>query len=56
MAFARLGISYLNLAQFGLANENFQTAYGLRERVSERERLTISAYYFTWVTGRTGQG
>ena len=51
MAFARLGISYLNLAQFGLANENFQTAYGLRERVSERERLTISAYYFTWVTG-----
>ncbi len=51
MAFARLGISYLNLAQFGLASENFQTAYGLRERVSERERLTISAYYFTWVTG-----
>ncbi len=51
MASARLGISYLNLAQFGLANENFQTAYGLRERVSERERLTLSAYYFTWVTG-----
>ncbi len=51
MAFARLGVSYLNLAQFGLASDNFQTAYGLRERVSERERLTISAYYFTWVTG-----
>jgi len=51
MAFASLGISYLNLAQFSLASENFQTAYGLRERVSERERLIISAYYFTWVTG-----
>jgi eukaryotic-like serine/threonine-protein kinase len=51
MAFARLGISYMNSGQPGLANENFRTAYGLRERVSEREKVTISAYYFTWVTG-----
>jgi serine/threonine protein kinase/tetratricopeptide (TPR) repeat protein len=51
MAFAQLGVSYLNSGQPGLAKENIQTAYGLRERVSERERLNISAYYFAYVTG-----
>jgi serine/threonine protein kinase/tetratricopeptide (TPR) repeat protein len=51
MALARLGISYLNTGQPALARQSIQTAYGLRERVSEREKLTISAYYFAWVTG-----
>ena len=51
MAFARLGISYVNSDQADLARDNFTTAYGLRGRVSERERLTISAYYFAFVTG-----
>ena len=51
MAFARLGISYVNSNQPNLASESFQTAYGLRGHVSERERLIITAYYFTWVTG-----
>ena len=51
MAFARLGISYLNTGQPALASQNIQTAYDLRERVSEREKLTISAYYFALVTG-----
>ena len=51
MAFAHLGISYVNLAQPALGSENIQKAYGLRERASEPEKLTISAYYFTQVTG-----
>ena len=51
MALARLGISYLNTGQPDLASQSIRTAYGLRERVSEREKLTISSYYFAWVTG-----
>jgi tetratricopeptide (TPR) repeat protein len=51
MAFARLGVSNLNAGQPTLASKSIQTAYGLREHVSELERLTISAYYFAWVTG-----
>ncbi|MGC1420913.1 MAG: protein kinase [Terracidiphilus sp.] len=51
MAFARLGVSYLNTGQPALASQSIQTAYGMRERVSEREKLTISSYYFAWVTG-----
>ena len=51
MAFAHLGVSYLNSGQLTLASQSILTAYGLREHVSERERLTISAYYFAWVTG-----
>jgi len=56
MAYARLGISYVNSGQPALASQSIQTAYGLRERVSERERLTISAYYFSWVTGELEKG
>jgi eukaryotic-like serine/threonine-protein kinase len=56
MAYARLGVSYENTAQRALGSETIQKAYGLRERVSERERLTISAYYFTWVTGELEKG
>ena len=51
MALARLGISYLNSGQPALASQSIRMAYGLRERVSEREKLTISSYYFAWVTG-----
>ena len=47
MAFARLGVSCLNTAQPALASENIKTAYALREHVSEPEKLSISAYYFT---------
>jgi eukaryotic-like serine/threonine-protein kinase len=56
MAYARLGISYSTLGQPALASENIQRAYSLRERVSERERLTISAYYFSYVTGELEKG
>jgi eukaryotic-like serine/threonine-protein kinase len=51
LAYAALGTSYANLGQASLAAETQKKAYELRERVSERERLRISAYYYAFVTG-----
>ena len=39
-------MSYLNLNQPSLAVENATKAYELRDRVSEREKVRITAYYF----------
>jgi serine/threonine protein kinase/tetratricopeptide (TPR) repeat protein len=50
-AYGALGISYSNLREPGLANENLQKAYNLRDKVSEREKLRISASYYLLVTG-----
>jgi len=50
-AYAALGISYSNLGEPTLASENLYRAFELRDRVSERERFRISAYYFARVTG-----
>jgi eukaryotic-like serine/threonine-protein kinase len=46
MAYAALSIKYGNLQQKSLALEAATKAYGLRDRVSEREKLRISANYF----------
>ncbi len=46
-----LGETYFNLGQTGLASENLKKAYESRERVSQRERLTIEALYYIIVTG-----
>ena len=46
MAYAGLSIHYSNLGQKSLALEYATKAYGLRDRVTERERLRISAVYF----------
>jgi eukaryotic-like serine/threonine-protein kinase len=51
MAYETLGVSYSNLGEPGLASENTQKAYDLRDRVSERERFRISAFYYSEVTG-----
>jgi eukaryotic-like serine/threonine-protein kinase len=51
MAYAGLGIAYSNLGQAGLAAEYARKAYNLRDRVSDRERYRISAFYFQYVTG-----
>ena len=51
VAYAVLGVSYANLSQPSLSAENLKTAYEMRERVSEKERLRISAYYYAFVTG-----
>jgi len=50
-AYSALGISYINLREPGLATENLQKAYDLRDKVSERERFRISANYYLLVTG-----
>jgi serine/threonine protein kinase/tetratricopeptide (TPR) repeat protein len=45
MAYASLGICYLNLAEASLASQYSQKAYDLRDRVSERERFYIESHY-----------
>jgi len=51
MAYARLGGTYLSLGENGLAAENLEKAYELRERLSEREKYYIAATYYSWATG-----
>jgi len=46
MAYAGLSVSYGNLGQRSLALEYATKAYGLRDRVTEREKLRITADYF----------
>ncbi len=50
-AYSALGISYYNLREPGLASENLQKAYDLRDKVSEREKFRISGNYYLLVTG-----
>jgi serine/threonine protein kinase/tetratricopeptide (TPR) repeat protein len=51
IAYAALGGDYSNLNQASLARENFQKAYELRDRLTQRERFLIEASYFGYVTG-----
>jgi tetratricopeptide (TPR) repeat protein len=46
-AYSGLATAYGNLSQRTLALENATKAYGLRERVTEREKLRIAATYFS---------
>jgi tetratricopeptide (TPR) repeat protein len=51
VAYADLGTAYANLEQSDLAIENFEKAYKLRDRVSDRERFLIVSDYYNDVTG-----
>jgi DNA-binding winged helix-turn-helix (wHTH) protein/tetratricopeptide (TPR) repeat protein len=51
MAYRALGIDYATLSELGRASEYFSKAFQLREHASERERLTISADYYSYATG-----
>jgi tetratricopeptide (TPR) repeat protein len=51
MVYRALGISYCNLGELGLGQDNIKKAYALVNRVSERERLLITADYYGYVTG-----
>ena len=51
MAYVGLGVMYSNLGQASLASEYAKKAYDLRDRVSDREKYRISAFYFQYVTG-----
>ena len=50
-AYYTLGVRYSNLSQISLAIANLKKAYELRDRVSEREKLAITAMYYLIVTG-----
>ena len=51
-AYASLGVVYYNLNALSSAVENFNKAYKLRDRVSQRERLQIEGYHYAFVTGQ----
>jgi len=49
-AYASLGACYINLNQASLAIKNYNKAFELRDRVSERERFNIESVYYTYAT------
>ena len=51
MGYTVVGINYSNLGELGRAGEYFTKAFQLRARASEREKLAISAVYYSRVTG-----
>jgi serine/threonine protein kinase/tetratricopeptide (TPR) repeat protein len=51
MAYVGLAVMYSNLGRANLASDYARKAYDLRERVSDREKYRISAFYFQYVTG-----
>jgi len=50
MAYGTLGVAYGNLGQFKRQVENLSKAFELKDRASEREKLYISAHYYSEVT------
>jgi len=51
LAYSNLAGAHNNLGEYSLASENAKKAYGLRERISEREKYHIEAFYYMFVTG-----
>jgi len=51
MAYEAMAVAYRNLGELGRTAENARRAYTLRGKVSERERLSIEAFYYTSTTG-----
>jgi tetratricopeptide (TPR) repeat protein len=51
IAWAALGVSYANLNQRTLSIQYATKAYEMRDRVSDRERYRITAFYYHFVTG-----
>jgi len=51
MSYQAVGIDYWGLGELGRASEYYANAFRLRDRASEREKLEITACYYTAVTG-----
>jgi eukaryotic-like serine/threonine-protein kinase len=51
MGYNKVADDYFNLGETGRASEYFARAFQLREHASEREKLTITADYYSNVTG-----
>jgi serine/threonine protein kinase/tetratricopeptide (TPR) repeat protein len=50
-AYLSLSVAYSNLGEIERSEENARKAYALREKVNERERLNIEAFYYWFATG-----
>ncbi len=51
MSYEGVGNDYFSLAELGRASDYYTKAFQLREHASERERLAITAIYYSSVTG-----
>src|SRR5437016_13012460 len=51
MAYGAVGVHYYNLGEPARAGEYLAKAFQLREHASERERLAITANYYSSVSG-----
>jgi len=56
MAYAAIGGEYVTMGESARAAEYYTKAFQLRERASEREKLSISADYYSNVTGELSKG
>ena len=52
IAYASLGVRYINFNEPDLASQNLRKAYELHDRVTERERLYIDSAYYGVATGQ----
>jgi tetratricopeptide (TPR) repeat protein/predicted Ser/Thr protein kinase len=50
-AYLSISVTYANLNEVGRSAENARKAYAVREKVNERERLNIEAFYYWFATG-----
>jgi len=51
MAYREVGADYEGLGELGTASEYYKKAFDLRDRASEREKLVITADYYSTATG-----
>ena len=51
MGYLAVGDDYSSLAEIGRATDYYTKAFELREHASEREKLTVTAAYYSTVTG-----
>ena len=51
LAYVSMAVAYADLGEVGRAAENARKAYDLRDKVSDRERFSIEAFYYAFVTG-----
>jgi len=56
LGYEAVGSDYLGLGEQGRANEYFSKAFELQEHASERERLKITAGYYSYATGELEKG
>jgi eukaryotic-like serine/threonine-protein kinase len=51
LAYARLGTIYFNLGELTQSRQNYQRAFDLRDRATDRDRLYITSHYYAFATG-----